>query len=198
MVWNFPPIRIIARNQLPAQRHERGMTENLNRGSSLLETPAPENLAESFFHKLSQPIGAMYASLELGLMSNDAAQLKAAIETSLTQLERLRWLFQITRQFLATDFYARASSISLAHCIDAAVKDLRPLAEANEVKISISVKQDSQVLADPVYLRDAVENLLSWCIRNNARGSMINFELFAVAGTAQVELTDQNPYNGQT
>lgn len=190
----------IARIQRPARHRERGVTESPNRSNSLVENPVlpEENLAESCFHKLSQPIGAMYASLELGLMSDDATQLKAAIEASLTQLHRLRWLFQIARQFFATDFCARARSISLRECIDAAVSDSRPLAEENDVTIYISVKQDSQVLADPVYLRDAVENLLSWCIRNSAQRSAINFEVFADGSTAHVELSDQNRYDAQS
>lgn len=176
------------------------MTESMNRGTSLLEAPAlpPESLTESFFHKLSQPIGAMYASLELGLMSDDATQLKTAIEASLAQLERLRWLFQIAREFFATDFCARARNISLRGCVEAAVNDLRPLAEADGITIDISVKQDSEVLADPVYLRDAIENLLSRCIRNNAQTSVINLIVFASGNTAHIELSDQSRYDAQS
>lgn len=176
------------------------MTESLKRGSSLLETTAlpPENLAESFFHKLSQPIGAMYASLELGLMSDDPAQLKAAIEAGLTQLQRLRWLFQVARQFFATDFCARARSISIRECIEAAVNDSRPLAEASGVNVSISLKQDSHVLADPVYLRDAIENLLNSSIRNNAPRSVINFEVFSSDDAAHIELSDQSRYDAES
>lgn len=176
------------------------MTESLNRDTSLLEAPAlpPESLTESFFHKLSQPIGAMYASLELGLMSDDATQLKTAIEASLAQLERLRWLFQIAREFFATDFCARVRNISLRGCVEAAVNDLRPLAEADGITIDISVKQDSEVLADPVYLRDAIENLLSRCIRNNAQTSVINLIVFASGNTAHIELSDQSRYDAQS
>lgn len=176
------------------------MTESLNPGSSLLEKPAltPENLIESFFHKLSQPIGAMFASLELGLTSDDPAQLRSAIEASLTQLERLRWLFHIAREFFATDFCARALSISVRECVETAVKDSRPLGEANGVSIAISVKQDSQVLADPVYLRDAIENLLTRSIRNNAQTSVITLEVFARGDTAHIELSDQNRYNAES
>ena len=176
------------------------MTESLNRGSSLVENPAlpPENLAESFFHKLSQPIGATYASLEVGLMSDDSRQLKAAIKAGLTQLELLRWLFQIARQFLATDFRFRARSISLCECIQAAANDSRPLADAKEISLFISAQQDSHVLADPVYLREAVENLLSRCIRNSERTDVISVEVLASGSTAQIEISDQSPYDAQS
>lgn len=191
---------MIARTQLLALHPEHCVTESLNPGSSLLEKPElpPENLIERFFHKLSQPIGAAFASLELGLTSDDPTQLRSAMEASLTQLERLRWLFQVAREFFATDFCARALCISIRECVEAAVKDLRPLAEANGVSMAISLKQDSQVLADPVYLRDAIENVLSRSIRNNAQASAINLEVFASGDTAYIQLSDQNPYDAES
>ena len=169
-------------------------------GGSLIENPAlpPENLAESFFHKLSQPIGAMYASLELGLMSDDARQLKSAIEAGLTQLERLRWLFQIAREFFATDFCARARSISLRECIQAAVNDSRPLADAKEIRFTTSADQDSQVLADPVYLRDAIENLLTWCVKKSPNAAAITVRLLVPTETAQIEISDQAAYDSES
>lgn len=176
------------------------MTETLNRPSLLAGNPAllPENLAETFFHKLSQPIGAIYASLEVGLMSDDARQLKAAIEAGLTQLEVLRWLFQIARQFLATDFCVRARSISLRECIAIAVNDWRPLADAKEITFLISAPQDSHVLADPIYLRDAVGNLLSRSVRSSHRTSVISVAIVASGSTAQIEISDQTPYDARS
>src|SRR5690242_17413705 len=178
MAWNSPrPIQMSLPKRPRAPPREQRVNEGVNRasGCSPVEHPAlpPENLAESFFHKLSQPIGAIYASLEVGLMSDDARQLKAAIEAGLTQLEVLRWLFQIARQFLATDFCVRARSISLRECIAIAVNDWRPLADAKEITFLISAPQDSHVLADPIYLRDAVGNLLSRSVRSSHRTSVI-------------------------
>ena len=57
------------------------------------------------------------------------------------------------------------------------------------------MKQDSQVLADPVFLRDAIENLLNRFIRNNAPRSVINFEVFATGDTAHIELSDDSRYD---
>jgi two-component system sensor histidine kinase SenX3 len=174
------------------------VNEGVNRasGSSPVEHPAlpPENLAESFFHKLSQPIGAIYASLELGLMSDDAKQLKAAIEAGLTQLERLRWLFQIAREFFATDFCARARSISLRECIQTAVNDSRPLAEAKKISFVVSADEDLHLLADPGYLCDAIENLVNWCIRKSPHTGVIKVAALGSAATAQIEISDDSSY----
>jgi signal transduction histidine kinase len=170
-------------------------------GSSILETPsplAPENLAESFFHKLSQPIGALYASLELGLMSDDSKQLKAAIEAGLTQLERLRWLFQAAREFFTIDFAAKERKVSLRECVEAAVKDAEPLAESRQVHFSFSAREDAEVLADPVYLRDAIENVLSRCVRNSAPGAKISLRVAIQANANSVVISDQVRFDSQS
>jgi signal transduction histidine kinase len=178
------------------------VAENINRasGGSLHDNSAltPENLAENFFHKLSQPIGAMYASLEVGLMSDDAKQLKSAIKAGLTQLERLRWLFQIARRFFATDFCAHARKISLRECIQAAVNDSQPLAEAKAINFAISTDEDLVVLANPVFLRDAIENLITWCIRESPPLATIKVGVFGSAQAARIEISDQSAYNPES
>lgn len=203
MVWSSPlPTLRIPLRPPPARPRELRVNENVKResGASLVENPVlpPENLAESFFHKLSQPIGAMYASLELGLMSDDAKQLKSAIEAGLTQLERLRWLFQIAREFFATDFGARARVVSLRECIQAAVSNSLPVAEAKKIRFVISGDQDSQVLADPVYLRDAIENLFTWCVRKNPNAAAITVKLLFPAGRTQIEISDEASYDPES
>ncbi len=169
-------------------------------GSSVLETPSlpPENLAESFFHKLSQPIGALYASLELGLMSDDPKQLKAAIEAGLKQLERLRWLFQAAREFFTIDFAAKARKVSLRECAEAAVKDAEPLAESRQVHFSFLGKEDGEVLADPVYLRDAIENVLSRCIRNSAPGAEISLQIAIQRTSSCIVISEEVRFNSQS
>ncbi len=169
-------------------------------GSPVLETPSlpPENLAESFFHKLSQPIGALYASLELGLMSDDPKQLKSAIEAGLTQLDRLRWLFQAAREFFTIDFAAKARKISLRECVEAVVKDAEPLAESRQVHFSFSGNQDTQVLADPVYLRDAIENVLSRCVRNSAPGAELSLQIAIHRKTICIVISDQVRFDSQS
>jgi len=173
---------------------------NHTASSSLLGTPSPlppENLAESFFHKLSQPIGALYASLELGLMNDDPKQLKSAIEAGLTQLERLRWLFQVAREFFTIDYCAKAEEVSVRECVTPAVKDATPLAESKQVRVSIFVRQDAEVLVDPVHFRNAVENLLSHCIRRSAGGTNIKVEIRAEGNTARIEISDQSRFDSE-
>ncbi len=169
--------------------------------TSLLEKPSPlppESLAESFFHKLSQPIGALYASLELGLASDDPKQLKSAIEAGLTQVERLRWLFQVAREFLTVDYSARARTLSLRECSQTALNDAMPLAESKGVRFSISVDQDEQVLADPVHLRNAIENVLSHCVRSNSAGAEIKLRITNRDNRAQIQISDQSRFNAES
>ena len=171
---------------------------NRSPARSLLDKPSPlppENLAESFFHKLSQPIGALYASLELGLMNDDPKQLKAAIEAGLTQVDRLRWLFQAAREFFTIDYCAKTRNVSLRECVSAAVNDTKPLAESKEVRFSLSLGEDAQVLSDPVHLRNALENVLSRSIRNSLAGTEVKLELAADSATARVRISDQSSFD---
>src|SRR6185437_7523039 len=155
--------------------------------------PSAEGLLDSFFHKLSQPLGALYGSLELGQLSNDAGELKAAIDAGLLQVERLMWLFQVTREFFGTDFYANPRRFFLGECVQSAVADAMPLAEAAGVAISVAVRHDSMVSADPTHLLHALENILVRSIRGSAQGSDISIELLARGDSAVVTISDQVP-----
>lgn len=154
---------------------------------------SPEGLLDSFFHKLSQPIGALYGSLELGQLSDDPRELRVAIDAGLLQVERLMWLFQVTREFFGTDFKANARSISLRECLQSALDDARPLAEASRLVIQTSFQQDIQVVADPNHLLHAIENVLARSIRGSAPGAQMTVELLAHDGVATVRISDQVP-----
>jgi len=152
-----------------------------------------EGLLDSFFHKLSQPIGALYGSLELGQLSDDPRELKAALEAGLLQVERLMWLFQVTREFFGIDFNANARSISLRECLQSALDDAKPLAEASQVVIQTSLPRDIQVVADPNHLLHAIENVLARSIRGSAPGTGMTVDLMSHDGVANVRIADQVP-----
>ena len=99
----------------------------------------PETLIDVFFHKLSQPLGALYGTIEVALMSDDPKEHKAALETGLDHIERLLWLFQVTRTFFGTDFRARGQRTSLCECLKAAMENC--LQKAPDINIVYTINE---------------------------------------------------------
>jgi signal transduction histidine kinase len=158
----------------------------------------PESLIEAFFHKMSQSIGALYAALEMGSMSDDPKELKAAIEHGMPQMERLLWLFEVSRRFLGTDFRVDSCIVSLRKCLEEATKDALPLAESAQVNLSTTISRDAEVVANPTHLRDALENVLTTSIRESKPGSKVNVELSATDNQSRVLIADETPYRPRT
>ena len=158
-----------------------------------LQLPS-ESLIETFFHKLSQPIGALHGCLELGLLKDDSTELKAAVQAAMLQAERLMWLFQVTRKFFATDFRANSRAISLRECLENALSNSKPLAHSAHVSLCTEITHDIIVTADPVYLRDAFENLLARSIRDAVPENRIAVELIA-GKPGCVRICNELPYS---
>jgi K+-sensing histidine kinase KdpD len=158
----------------------------------------PESLIEAFFHKMSQSIGALSAALEVGSMSRDPAQLRAAIDHGMPQMERLLWLFDVTRRFFATDFRANSCLVSVRKCLEDAVNDALPLAESAQISLETAISGDAMVLANPNHLRDAVENVLITSIRESNPGSKVSIEVSERENQCCVLVCDEIPYRDST
>ncbi|MFL6437782.1 MAG: sensor histidine kinase [Terriglobales bacterium] len=158
----------------------------------------PESLIEVFFHKMSQSIGALSAALEVGSMSRDPAQLRAAIDHGMPQMERLLWLFDVTRRFFATDFRANSCLVSVRKCLEDAVKDALPLAESAQISLETAISRDAMVLANPAHLRDAIENVLITSIREGNPGSKVSIEVSERDDRCCVLICDETPYGDST
>jgi signal transduction histidine kinase len=160
------------------------------RGEDTPQLP-PESLIERFFHKLSQPIGALSAALEMGLMSDDPKELRVAVENAMPQMERLLWLFEATRRFFGTDFGAGSLVVSLRECLEAAIKDMLPLAESAQIELLTRVSGDATVMVNPAHLRDAIENVLTRSIRESDAGSKVNIELAMTNNQCCIVIADE-------
>ena len=158
----------------------------------------PESLIEAFFHKMSQSIGALSAALEVGSMSRDPAQLRAAIDHGMSQMEPLLWLFNVTRRFFATDFRANSCLVSVRKCLEDAIKDALPLAESAHISLETVISGAAMVLANPNHLRDAVENVLITSIRESNPGSKVTIEVSERDDRCCVLVCDQTPYRDST
>jgi len=154
----------------------------------------PESLIEAFFHKMSQSIGALYAALEMGSTSHDPTELRALVEHGISQMERLRWVFEVSRRFFGTDFRVGACAVSIRKCLEEATNDALPLADSAQINLSTTISGDATAVVNPTHLRDALENVLTTLIRESKPGNKINIELSVTDDQSCVLIGDEGPY----
>ena len=131
-----------------------------------------ESLIEVFFHKLSQPLAALYGTLELAVMNHDPAQHQEAIASALQETEKLTRLFQMMRTFFGADFSQGSERVSLNSMLEDALQNCRPLAEDRGVQVRCSLSSEMIVSANPSHLTHAFENLLAHSIRAGRSGTI--------------------------
>ena len=155
---------MLARNRIPV-RSGGGDTGN--------NDLSPESLIEIFFHKLSQPIGALTIGLELAAMSNDSSRHKAALSSGLEQAQRLNWLFGVMRTFFADDFTQGCECLSFNSILGGAMQNCRPAADNRQIEIVCESEGDLPVHANPHHLGHALENLLANAIQCSPPGGIV-------------------------
>jgi signal transduction histidine kinase len=169
-----------------------GSTSDANQDSGLL---TPESLIEVFFHKLSQPLGTLYGTLELASMSSEPARHKAAIASGLEQIEKLKWLFQIMRRFFGEDFTQDCERVSLKSILEDAVQNCRPLADDRGVAIRCKLENELLVLANPRHLAHALENLLAHSIKSSKSGGTVQIEARCEESLIIARIADDAQWN---
>jgi signal transduction histidine kinase len=167
---------------------------------NLKEAPQlpPESLIEAFFHKMSQSLGALYVALEMGSMSDDPKELRAAVEHGMPQMERLLWLFEVSRRFFGTDFRVASCIVSVRKCLEEATNDALPLADSAQINLATTISGDATVVVNPTHLRDALENVLTTLIRESKPGSKVTVELSVTDDQSCVLIGDETPYRPGT
>src|SRR6185437_2736098 len=158
---------------------------------------SPEQLIEVFFHKLSQPIGALYGTLELAAISNDPSQHSAAIAAALAETEKLTFLFRVMRSFFCEDFTQGGQRVSLNSSLEDALQNCRPLAEDGGVKLQCNLQPELIVLANPRHLTHALENLLAHCIRTGGSGDKVQVDTSCDQYTILLKIADHTAWSAE-
>jgi two-component system sensor histidine kinase RstB len=150
----------------------------------------PESLIEVFFHKLSQPIGTLYGTLELAAMSDDPARHRAAIQSGLQEVEKLNWLFRAMRILFGEDLALGSECIRLSETLNVAIQNCTPLADDRAVRIRCQVQDETWVWANPGYLLQSLENLLARAIKDSGRGGAVQVHLSRQGAESHVSIAD--------
>lgn len=127
-------------------------------------------------HDLRTPIAALRTELELALRGRrDAAALRRAIEEALGDATRLSRLADGLLALAEAEPGGRPlarSRVAIAELVEAAVDDVRALAEARGVRIE-TVAEAGEVAVDRVRLEQAIRNLLANAVRFTPDGGAV-------------------------
>ena len=133
-------------------------------------------------HELRNPLAPMHNGLQLIRLASSnpetLEQARSMMERQLQQMKRLVDDLLDVSRISRNKLDLRMELTELANVVSSAVETSRPLLEASEQKLTISLPaQPVYVNADPVRLAQAFSNLLNNAAKYSERGSRIWFEV---------------------
>ena len=121
-------------------------------------------------HQLGQPLTVLRGTLEMALLGDPSLErYRTAIEDALTQTDRLVSLAGLLREVAALEVLRQTKTVvELCPIVEEIVRDMEPLAEAQEVHLSVDFASRPSVRGEIYPLRQAVMNLVDCCLRYTA------------------------------
>ncbi len=144
------------------------------------ELRTPLNSIVGWTHILLSPAGR--DQLELGL--------RAIERSALAQVRLVDNLLDVSRM-VSGGMSLEPRPTALAPVIEGAVEDVRPAAEAKQIRLRPSLDAgEGIVIADPERLRQAVWNLLANAVKFTDRGGEVDVRLRQEGSRAEIEVAD--------
>lgn len=148
------------------------------------------NLLAGVSHQLGQPLTVLRGTLEMALLGDPSLErYRTAIEEALTQTDRLVLLAGLLREVAALEVLRQTkTAVELCPIVEEIVRDMEPLAEAQEVHLSVDFTSSPSVRGETYPLRQAVMNLVDCCLRYTPSGGSLQLNVRSEAGTACLEI----------
>jgi heavy metal sensor kinase len=147
-------------------------------------------------HELRTPLAAMRAELDVSLMGDDLSP--AAHEVLESTREEVDRMSRIVANLLTL---ARAdegrlelltTDVDLSEAIEAAVRPLRPLADAKRLRLDVN-GEHCRADADPQQLHQALTNFIENAIKFSEPGGAVSVSAWQRNGEVGVTVTDRGP-----
>jgi signal transduction histidine kinase len=158
---------------------ERGGSDAVN-SQGIAFDGEDQQLVGDMLHDLSQPFSTLTCLLEVNLLlSRSLKQVRHDLKIALQQVRSMVEKFRGLREFWeAGTGQQHEQVLSLIGCLRQQLADLRPVADAENVKVVLSCESgasSSECLVNfqPSRLRQALSNLLQFALASAAAGSEI-------------------------
>jgi phosphoglycerate-specific signal transduction histidine kinase len=142
-------------------------------------------------HRLAQPMTALRGGIELGLMGKrTVADYRALLEQSLQLADSMVQMIVSLRDLGESSAPGGTpQSVRLESTVTEVLAEMESLAQSQNLRLQLDAESATEVCADPVRLREALQSLLTWMIQNSAGSGAIAVRLSAADGVAQVFLS---------
>lgn len=152
-----------------------------------------KQLLSDLSHELRSPLSRLKVALELARHNGDHARALERIERESQRLEGLvSNVLSLARLESGQGALARRPLL-LAELLDSVVQDARFEAQLEQRTIELHIEADAEVVADPILLRAAVENVVRNALRHTPPQSAVEVVLEQGAGQAAMRICDQGP-----
>jgi signal transduction histidine kinase len=154
---------------------------------------AERRLLQDISHELRSPLARLSFAAELARTSPDREAAAMRVNKEIDQLTDLvQSLLHVTRE--EGDLAARKlESVALDSLVHALIGDCEIEAAACDCRLLSAGTSHAELLADPVLLRRALENILRNAIAHAPTGSMVEIALKTADGNACISIRDYGP-----
>jgi two-component system sensor histidine kinase BaeS len=142
-------------------------------------------------HRLAQPVTALRGGIELALMQKrTAADYRSVLEETLQLADNVAQLIVSLRDLGESGGPAGpARSVLLPATTSEILTEMQGMAESRDLRLQVVAHDAVKVCANPERLREALQSLLTWVIRNSAGGDVISLEISASDAEARLSLS---------
>ncbi len=147
-------------------------------------------------HELRTPVAIMRTAAELGLESDDMAELQSALEQALAESVHLARLVDDLSLLAHADsgvLSLEREQMDLASMVRDAVSGVELLAASREVHLTTEAPQSVSVRGDRVRLRQLVLILLDNALKHTPDGGTISVRVRTQGSRAVLEIQDSGP-----
>jgi heavy metal sensor kinase len=191
--------RLHDRIALPPARDEIGrLAETLNAMLDRLERGVEEKhrLVADASHELRTPLATMRAELDVSLMGDDLApDSREVLESTREEVDRMSRIVDNLLTLARVDeggLELLTTRVYLDEAADAAARQLRPLASAKAVHLTLGGGH-CEAQADPQRLHQALTNFIENAIKFTHAGGKVSVTAWRRNGEAGVTVTDNGP-----
>lgn len=159
-----------------------------------LAREAEERLVAEAAHELRTPLALMRTEVDLALRKpRSPEELAEALRGVRAEVERLEQLAQRLLDLSRLNHEPARVSCDLRALTEAAIEQVKPLLEARQLAIELKAPPAAPLLADPVGVRQVLQNLLDNAVKFSPAKGRITARLSRDGARWRLEIHDDGP-----